>query len=387
VVILVGLGLVGVGLAVRGGSDPTAAASSRPTDGPPASPTSSAPSPTSSTSSPSSSPVSSATGGATRGYLVLPDDLTQRTAAGTAGDGPYAAARDELLGFAEEALKHPPRPMANLDIPGTEGPFVDDTAIAYGLGLAYAMTGDVRYAQQSRAYIDAWVGTTQGLVNACPDDGGCQTSLIVARVVPGFVFAADLIRPSGVLSADDDAALKGWLERLILPDLPTRAGNWGDAGTFSRAVITDYLGDADGFAKAIQEWRTRMDAVPADGHLPDEVRRGDDGMSYTQEALQYKVATARLAELRGIDLWSYKGKQGATLRGALDVLSTYWFRPADWPWDPNVRVPSPSPMWELAYQHWQEPAWTKIFAGDRPFSEDGHSAVRWTTMTNGIPIK
>jgi Alginate lyase len=383
VVILAGLGLVGIGLAVRAGSDPTPSGSSRPTAGQ----TASASSAVDGSPPPSSSPTSSATGGATLGYLVSPAELTGRTASAVAGADPYAAAYDELIAFADEALKHPPRPMTNLDIPGTEGPFVDDTATAYGLGLAYAVTGDVRYADQARAYIDAWVGTTKGLVNACPDDGGCQTSLIVARVVPGFVFAADLIRPSGVFSADDDAAFKAWLERLILPDLPTRAGNWGDAGTFSRAAITDYIGDTDGFAKAIEEWRTRMDAVPADGHLPDEVRRGEDGMSYTQEALQYKVATARLAEMRGIDLWSYHGKQGATLRGALDVLATYWSRPGDWPWDPNVRVPSPSPMWELAYQHWQDPAWAKIFAGDRPFSEEGHSAVRWTTMTNGIPIK
>ncbi len=382
-VILVGLALVGVGLAVRAGSDPTPSASPGRTAGP----TTSASSAVNGSPPPSSSPTSSATGGATQGYLVSPADLTERTAGAVAGVDPYAPAHDELIAFADEALKHPPRPMSNLDIPGTEGPFVDDTATAYGLGLAYAVTGDVRYAHQSRAYINAWVDTTKGLVNACPDDGGCQTSLIVARVVPGFVFAADLIRPSGVFSTDDDAAFKAWLEQLILPDLPTRAGNWGDAGTFSRAAITDYIGDTDGFAKAIDEWRTRMDAVPADGHLPDEVRRGEDGMSYTQEALQYKVATARLAELRGIDLWSYQGKQGATLRGALDVLATYWSRPADWPWDPNVRVPSPSPMWELAYQHWQDPAWAKIFAGDRPFSEEGHSAVRWTTMTNGIPIK
>jgi len=383
VVIVVGLGLVGAGLALRGGSAPTPSRSPGPSEGQATSTASALGASPSSSSSAASSP----TGGETLGYLVSPTDLAERTASAIAGTDPYPAAHDELLGFADEALKHPPRPMTNLDIPGTEGPFVDDTATAYGLGLAYAMTGDVRYAQQARTYIDAWVGTTKGLVNACPDDGGCQTSLIVARVVPGFVFAADLIRPSGVFSAEDDAAFKAWLEGLILPDLPTRAGNWGDAGTFSRAAITDYLGDEDGFAKAIEEWRTRMDAVPADGHLPDEVRRGEDGMSYTQEALQYKVATARLAELRGVDLWSYKGKQGATLRGALDYLSGYWFRPADWPWDPNVRVPSPSPMWELAYQHWQDPAWAKIFAADRPFSEVGHSAVRWTTMTNGIPIK
>ena len=45
----------------------------------------------------------------------------------------------------------------------------------------------------------------------------------------------------------------------------------------------------------------------------------------------------------------------------------YWSRPEDWPWDAHVGVPSPNPMWEIAYQHWQDPAWPPIFAADRPF--------------------
>jgi hypothetical protein len=317
---------------------------------------------------------------------VTPSDLADRAARAAKGQ-PLASAKDELLADADQAMAETPRPAASLNIPGTEGPFVDDTATAYGLALAYAVTGDPRYAEGARRYIMAWVDTTTELVNACAEDGGCQTSLIVARVVPDFVFAADLIRPSGVMSADDDAKLRAWLHDLILPILPTRSGNWGDAGTFSRAVISDYLGDADGFAKTLDEWRSRMDVVPADGSLPDEVRRGDEGMSYTQEALQYKVATARLAELRGTDLWSYVGKGGASLKTAIDNLATYWSRPEKWPWDPNVRVPSPSPMWEIAYQHWQDPAWPAIFAADRPYGISGHSAIRWTTLTNGIPIQ
>ena len=28
-------------------------------------------------------------------------------------------------------------------------------------------------------------------------------------------------------------------------------------------------------------------------------------------------------------------------------------------------------MWEIAYQHWQDPGWPKIFAADRPFGADG----------------
>jgi hypothetical protein len=326
-------------------------------------------------------------GSAATGYLVSPADLVERARQAKAGSEPMAGALTELLADADAALLVAPHPMVNLEIPDTEGPFVDDTATAYGLALAYAATGEVAYAEGAKAYIQAWVQTTASLTNACPSGGGCQTSLIVARVVPGFVFAADLVRSARVMTVADETALRAWLHDLILPILPTRDGNWGDAGNFARAALTDYLGDRVGFANALDEWRVRLDAVPSDGHLPDEVRRGKDGMSYSQEALQYKLATARLAELRGTDLWSYVGKGGASLRTAVDLLTAYWFKPADWPWDPAVRVPNPSPMWEIAYQHWHGAAWPAIFAADRPFGLEGHSAVRWTTLTNGIQVE
>ncbi len=364
-VALAGIALIGGGLATRGQPAPAPSSPSAPIEI-----SSLVPSP----------------GSAAFGYLVLPSDLADRAAKAAKGLEPWASAEADLLNSAEAALKAQPQPAVNLDIPGTEGPFVDDTATAYGLALSYAVTGDVRFAQGARTYMNAWVTTTKALVHACQNDGSCQTSLIVGRVVPGFVFAADLIRPSGVMSSNEDAAFRSWLRDLILPGLSSRINNWGDAGTFSRAVITDYLGDADGFGQALADWRSRMDLVAADGHIPEEVRRGSSGMSYTQEALQYKVAVARLAELRGVDLWSYVGAQGATLRDAIGVLQRYWFDPAAWPWDPAVTVPSPSPMWEIAYQHWQEPSWPKIFAADRPFGAKAHSAIRWTTLTNGIPI-
>jgi hypothetical protein len=323
-------------------------------------------------------------GSAAAGYLFRPTDLAERARQAKAGEQPLAGALAELLADADAALPPEPHPMANLDIPDTEGPFVDDTATAYGLALAYAATGEVRYAEGAREYILAWVRTTSELTNACPSGGGCQTSLIVARVVPGFVFAADLIRPARVLTVADETALRTWLRDLILPILPSRDGNWGDAGNFARAALTDYLGDRDGFAKALEEWRARLDAVPSDGSLPEEIRRGKDGMSYTQEALQYRIGTARIAELRGTDLWSYVGKGGASLRTAVDLLASYWFRSAEWPWDSAARVPSPSPMWEIAYQHWQGDGWPAIFTGNRPYGLEGHSAIRWTTLTNGI---
>ena len=74
---------------------------------------------------------------------------------------PYQSAANDVIGFANSKLNSAPAPQEPLNIPGTDGPFVDDTATAYGLALAYNVTGNVKYAQKSRDFIMAWVQKTK----------------------------------------------------------------------------------------------------------------------------------------------------------------------------------------------------------------------------------
>ena len=98
------------------------------------------------------------------------------------------------------------------------------------------------------------------------------------------------------------------------------------------------------------------------------------------------MAVAKIAERHGIDLWDYVGAQGGSLHKALDRLAYYWTRADEWPDYRNPLVPSPGPVWEIAYAHWQEPGWLDIVRESRPYGDEGHSAIRWTTLTNGVPF-
>ena len=154
---------------------------------------------------------------------------------------PEATALRDLLAWAQTAVNDHPAPAEPLRIDGTSGPFVDDSAAAYGLALAWVASGDARYAEASRSFVLAWATTTRTLEYACPKGGDCQTSLIVSRAAPGFVFAMDLLRSSGVLTASDVTTFRAWLAGVILPAASRRPNNWGDAGIFLRVVATDYL--------------------------------------------------------------------------------------------------------------------------------------------------
>jgi Alginate lyase len=347
-----------------------------------ASPTAGAPSASAARSSPS--PAASET--PFLGYLAERSDLIQRAALARSGVQPYAAALDDLLVWARKAVRRDPRPAERLRIKGTEGPFVDDTATAYGLALAHVMTGERDYGEAAARYIMAWVDTTTSTRNTCKDDGACQTSLIIGRTVPGFVFAADLLEGSGYLDEASLDRLRVWLRDVMLPTASELDNNWGDAGTFTRIVLTDYLQDQEGFDAAIKKWRELLDLVKPDGHIPAEVARESGGLGYTQEALDYKVAIAVIAERRGVDLWGYEGAGGGSLKGAVDYLAHYMAHPDRWPWDDAVRRRPPSAFWELAYSHWLDPDYGALVLEGRPQGSEGHSAVRWTTLTNGIPI-
>ena len=321
-----------------------------------------------------------------RGYLVSLAELQDRAARAAAGEQPEATALADLLAWSSQAVGGEPNPQEPLKIPGTTGPFVDDSATAYGLALAWGASGDVRYATAAHDFVMAWAHRTKTLIRACPTAGDCQTSLIVSRTAPGFVFAADLLVSSGVFSATDDATFRDWIRTVILPAASERTNNWGDAGAFLRAVATDYLGDSSGFTAAVDKWKAQLDLIAPDGHIPEEVRRDSSGLSYTQEALLYKLAVARIAERRGIDLWSYKGTGGGTLQAAVELAARYQADSTGWPWAKHVDTPDPGPGLEIAYAHWPNPVIASLLGPVRPLGWPGHSAIRWTTLTNGVPF-
>lgn len=323
-------------------------------------------------------------GDAIVGFASL-EELRERGREAAAGAQPAAAAVQQLLAWADGERDYQPRPSERLRINGTTGPFVDDTATAYGLALAWGVRGDPADARASLRIVMAWVTTTTRLSNACPDGGECQTALIVSRNAPGFVFAMELIDASGVATKEQSDAFDAWLRDLILPAASTRSNNWGDAGAFLRAAATARLGDEAGWKDALDFWRDQTNRIDPDGQIPEEVRRGSSGLSYTQEALLYKVAVARLAERRGVDLWSYRAPNGGTLQAAVDFAARSLEDPGGWPAG-RVDRPDPAPVWELVEQHWPSPVVASLVREDRPYGEDGHSTVRWTTITNGVQL-
>jgi hypothetical protein len=285
---------------------------------------------------------------------------------------------ERLRRAADDALEVAPSAREPLRIEDTEDPFVGDAQRAWTLALAYRFTRDDAYATAATAIVDDWVTTTETLEDACPDSGGCHTSLMVSRAAPGLVFGAE-----GRWDEDRTEDLHAWLRDLILPAASDRDGNWGDAGTFLRVAVAAELGDTHELERAADRWRQRIDLIGADGQIPEEVRREDAGLMYSQEALGYKVATADILGRAGIDVWDEVGDRGGSLRGALDLVVASLDEPDRWPvTTEDLRIPRPGALWPIVADRWDESDYASLADAARGGDGSGHSAVLWTSVTH-----
>ncbi len=301
-------------------------------------------------------------------------------------DEPLAAPeRRRLVAAADRALHVRPRPRARLVISSTDDPFVSDALAAWTLALAGRVTGDVAYQRASAQVVWAWVATTRRLGKSCAASGSCSTSLMVSRAAPALVFTVDLLVAAGTLSATEREEFHRWIRTVVLPAASDRENNWGDAGTFLRAVVGAELGDRRILASAAHRWRQRVDLVAADGRIPEEIRRGNASLMYSQEALDYKVATADVLSRSGIDVWSYRGGDGGTVERSLQLVATGLADPSAWPGgEGDLRVPDPSGVWAIAASRWPSTNFDRLARRAASGDGRGHSAVIWTGVTHPV---
>jgi len=244
----------------------------------------------------------------------------------------------------------------------------DCDVLVMARALVHARTGDERCAKEVIDALAHVMGT---------EDGG--TVLALARNLPGYVIAADLVELPRVLELD----FRKWLRGVVDEELDgttlrrvheRRPNNWGTHAGGARAVVARYLDDGkelarvakvfrgwlgersayDGFEFGDRDWQAdparpvgvnprgaARDGHSIDGVLPDDQRRSGafawppPKENYVYEALQGALLQAIVLDRAGFDPWQWGDR--ALLRAA------QWLdREADYPaegddtWQPFV---------------------------------------------------
>ena len=330
-------------LNVTMGAAPTAAPTATPTTAPTATPTTADP-PATPTTAPTATPTTAPTATPTTAPTATPPP------GGLAG-ALYSASSVASLpmsGPAWTALKA----QADKAIGSPNISDQDDAADINVLaaGLVFARTGDMAYRTKAIAAIKAAVQT---------ENGG--RTLALARNLPGYVVAANLVNLPAVDPTFNENTFKPWLRSLLTETLDgqtltstheRRPNNWGTHAGAARVAVALYLGDQAvlsrsaavfhgwlgdrtayaGFEYGDLSWQCDASkpvgvnpVCSKSGHaiggaLPDDMRRGASftwppaSTGYPWEALQGAVLQAELLHRAGYDAWNWENK--ALLRSA-----------------------------------------------------------------------
>jgi len=301
----------------------------------------------------------------------------------------------KLKADADANLGRQPHVSAEWYVPGyysnaeghtkTKAGLMDDANAAYGLALAYRMTGDERYAVAAVRLINAWATGVRTF--SMKDD----STLSFSYHFPAMIFAAALVDRSLSWPGADKEVFRVFVRDKALPmNCMGRANNWGNWGLVLVMASAAYLQDQALFDKAVARWKEFIERqIAEDGRLPHEVNRngGRSGLWYSHFSLMPQTLAAEIARVNRVDLYDYRSPSGRTLRLAFDRVADWARRPETFPyWKGDIEELHGRDYvsyFEVLNVRWPNADATALLAEGRPLSAR-HSAPALTFTHGGI---
>lgn len=236
------------------------------------------------------------------------------------GDPLVVAMRDQVVAEALPLLARAPDPIQGvLKVPGyytkkraqqqaITRRLRGDARAAHTLALAFALTGDARYADQAERFLGAWVSSLTR-----PVDGGewyhafilqrrGDTPIVMYYSFPAFFYAHDLLRGLGRIDPAAHARFVAWLRPFV--DYARGEERYKDNHhawqCLFLATAAHVTTDRALFAQAVARYRAAFDVqVCADGALGRELLRGERAATYSLMAAEAMLQLVVIAERHG----------------------------------------------------------------------------------------
>lgn len=216
------------------------------------------------------------------------------------------------------------------------------------LSVAYAITGDQRFAARAAEWLRAWCLDPATRMNPNLEYAQCvpgvakglPIGLIRAMTILDLARCDRLLAGSAAWSTDDHAAFAKWLAEFRrwfvdseLGHAEARAvnnhGTWHDAVS---AALALYLGDRAAAREVVERAKATRIArqIAPDGRQPLEMLR-TKSWDYAVMNLEAMVTLADVGRAVEVDLWGYQTDDGRSIRGALDYLLPFATGEKSWP--------------------------------------------------------
>lgn len=319
-----------------------------------------------------------------------------------AGKQPETRAFENIRTIAVNWLSKPSAPTGNLHVPGYySGPDIflaatkglrTDARTAFTCALVYQLSQtelSSQCAQKTVQILVDWANTNRSISG---DDG----TLVMTYTGLGLVFAAELVWDFTGWTEVKRTAFEGWLSRIFLPaaEVQSRSenntGSWGALGLITAHHLLD---DKEAVLRDVAMIRRKIDLnIAADGRMPAEVNRTGKELWYTYFALAPLTAAAEVAyNAIGVDLYRFRGQDGAGLREALDYLFRSAMAPSRSPFERKYKIPDlfepwPQNLFEAMSAVYQDREYEEKVREFRPTQNLDHHFA-WAAPTLLRPVR
>lgn len=132
------------------------------------------------------------------------------------GRDPWRRICDRVIDSADSALRRDPRPSGGEGAPEGLIPLSRDAGAIRDLGLAFALTGEERYARRAASYLLAWSGGTP-ISFALADD-----LIPLCCALSAMSYGVDLLWRARGFTGQDKAQVARWMDDLVCELEPRR---------------------------------------------------------------------------------------------------------------------------------------------------------------------
>ncbi len=249
------------------------------------------------------------------------------------------------------------------------------------LALAYYFTGNEAYAAHAAELLRAWFLDPATRMNPNLNyaqavkgrDDGRGTGIIDTTGLIRLVDAAGLLAGAKAWTVKDETELRGWFGAFAKWLTTSKNGKdeakasnnhgvWYDAQLAAYAL---FAGDTELARKTLEDAKLkRVDAqIKPDGAMPRELAR-TKSWSYTIFNLEAFFTLMALGERVGVDLASYQGPGGGSIRKAFEYILPYADPEKKWPTQQiaDVKMYASGPLMQNAAQIFGDPRYDEIRA-------------------------
>jgi len=268
-----------------------------------------------------------------------------------------------------------------------------DSKSCFCLALAYAISGDIKYANKSKEFLFAWVNNLgkpkdSDKINFLdifdPQKAGGDTQLVITYTFPNFIYAFDILSGLGVLTPDEESNFRSWLKTYVdfsMKECFYKNNHHSWQSLF--IMCAGYaLNDKNIFNTGVKYYKNGFILqVQKDGALVFELWRKEKCSTYTLMALEAMLQGACIASNNGYsDIWNMKSKYNGNIKNAVDCMFRFLDKPDNWLIDKRKKyagyteqiAPNNKSDWgwifEMPYSLWKDEKYLR-YMNKRPYGD------------------